>query len=85
MRRKWKGECIMFSGDTDCYQPLEASYRLTRACLEICLEYCNPAHIITKSALIRRDISLLSELAKKARIGVTVSIPYADDAMGRAL
>jgi DNA repair photolyase len=84
-RRSWKGESITFSGNTDCYQPLEASYGLTRACLEVCVEYRNPAHIITKSALVRRDIALLAKLAKVARAGVTVSIPYADDAMGRAI
>src|SRR6266487_715993 len=35
-RRSWKGDLIVFSGNTDCYQPLEASYGLTRACLEVC-------------------------------------------------
>ena len=84
-RRSWKGEAISFSGNTDCYQPLEASYSLTRACLSVCLEYRNPAHVITKSALVRRDIALLAELGKRARVGVAVSIPYADDAMGRAI
>ncbi len=84
-KRSWQGESITFSGNTDCYQPLEASYGLTRSCLEVCLEYRNPIHIITKSALVRRDISLIAELSKKARAGVTLSIPYADDAMGRAI
>lgn len=84
-KRSWKGESITFSGNTDCYQPLEASYRLTRACLEVCLEYRNPAHVITKSALVRRDVELLAELSRKARAGVTISIPFADDAMGRAI
>lgn len=84
-KRSWKGEPITFSGNTDCYQPLEASYGLTRACLQVCLDYRNPIHIITKSALIRRDFSLLEELSKKARAGVTISIPFADDAMGRAI
>lgn len=84
-KKSWRGESITFSGNTDCYQPLEASYRLTRACLEVCLDYRNPAHVITKSALVRRDIALLAELGAKARAGVTVSIPFADDAMGRAI
>jgi DNA repair photolyase len=84
-RRSWRGESITFSGNTDCYQPLEASYRLTRGCLEVCLDYRNPVHIITKSALVRRDVGLLAELAKKAAAGVTLSIPFADDAMGRAI
>src|SRR5215472_7293236 len=38
-RRSWAGELVLFSGNTDPYQPLEASYRLTRQCLEICAEY----------------------------------------------
>ena len=84
-KRSWKGESITFSGNTDCYQPLEASYRLTRGCLEVCLDYRNPAHVITKSALVRRDVALLADLHAKARIGVTLSIPFADDAMGRAV
>ena len=71
----WKGELIVFSGVTDCYQPLEASYRLTRGCLEICAEYRNPVAIITKSPLIERDIDVLQALAKVADVGITVSIP----------
>src|SRR5450432_3836428 len=54
-KKSWQGELVLFSGNTDCYQPLEASYRLTRACLEVCLDYRNPVHIITKSALVERD------------------------------
>src|SRR5947209_5224163 len=49
-KKSWKGELVVFSGVTDCYQPLEASYRLTRGCLEVCAEYKNPVVIITKSA-----------------------------------
>src|SRR5205807_5103342 len=37
-KKSWKGDVVVFSGVTDCYQPLEASYRLTRACLEVCAE-----------------------------------------------
>lgn len=84
-KRTWTGEPVSFSGNTDCYQPLEASYQLTKRCIEVCLDYRNPAHFITKSALIRRDIPLLSELGKRARVGVTISVPFADDAMGRAI
>ena len=59
----------MFSGVTDCYQPLEASYRLTRACLEVCVAHANPAAIITKSALIERDVDVLMR-AGACRLGV---------------
>ena len=79
-KRGWSGETVSFSGNTDCYKPLEASYQLTRRCLEVCLEYRNPAHVISKSALVRRDIGLLADLGRRARVGVTISIPFADDA-----
>ena len=84
-KRSWKGEVVVFSGVTDCYQPLEATYHLTRQCLEVCLEYKNPAHIITKSPLVERDIDLLVELGRKASVGVSVSVPLLDEANARAL
>ena len=52
-KKTWKKEVVVFSGVTDCYQPLEASYRLTRGCLEVCADVANPAAIITKSAARR--------------------------------
>lgn len=81
----WKGARIAFSGDTDCYQTLESSYGLTRACLEVCLEFSNPVGIITKSALIRRDVDLLARLAVEARARVTMSIAFADLQTSRAV
>jgi DNA repair photolyase len=65
----WRGELIMFSGVTDCYQPLEASLKLTRGCLEVCAEFRNPVAIITKAPLIERDVDVLVELARTARVG----------------
>ncbi|MEO0322989.1 MAG: PA0069 family radical SAM protein [Myxococcota bacterium] len=84
-RRSWEGEGIVLSGNTDCYQPLEASYGLTRACLEVCLAYRNPVAIITKSKLVRRDAELLAALHREAGCHVFVSIPFADDAMARGI
>lgn len=81
----WTGETLMFSGVTDAYQPLEASYRLTRRLLELCLLYRNPVSIITKSALIRRDADLLGALAREADAGVWMSIPYASDEVAGVL
>ncbi len=83
--RRWKGELVVFSGVTDCYQPLEASYRLTRRCLEVCVEYQNPAGIITKSPLVERDIDVLRELQRVARVGVTISIPIWNKEKARAV
>jgi DNA repair photolyase len=81
----WRGELIVFSGVTDCYQPLEAVWRLTRACLEVCDDYRNPAAIITKSVLVQRDVDVLARLQERASIRVFFSIPFADDATGRAI
>lgn len=78
-KRSWVGEAVMFSGNTDCYQPLEASYGLTRACLEVCAEHRNPVCVITKSALVRRDADLLARLARESRATVILSIPFARD------
>ncbi len=85
LRRSWKGDTIVFSGVTDCYQPLEAVYGLTRRCLEICAEFRNPVGIVTKGALVRRDVDVLSRLAREAAAVVYVSVPFADDAVGRAI
>jgi len=85
MKRSWEGERILFSGNTDCYQPLEGTYRLTRACLEVCLEFRNPCSIITKSALVRRDVDVVGELAKKVGTRATISIPFASNDLARAI
>jgi DNA repair photolyase len=84
-KRSWKGEVIALSGNTDCYQPLEASYRLTRGILGVCRDFRNPVGIVTKSLLIRRDVDLLAELARIARVRVSVSIPFVDEEMARAV
>src|SRR5213082_841049 len=84
-RRSWKGKLIAFSGVTDCYQPLEASYQLTRGCLEVCRDYRNPVCIITKAPLVERDMDLLTELSRVARVSVSVSIPLWDRDHARAL
>jgi DNA repair photolyase len=84
-RPSWKGELIVFSGVTDCYQPLEASFRLTRGCLEVCAEYHNPVAIITKGPLIERDLDVLQELARRSEIQVMVSIPFWRQEHARAI
>jgi DNA repair photolyase len=78
--KKWKGELVMFSGITDCYQPLEAAYGLTRACLEVCVEFKNPASVVTKGFLVARDADVLAELHRVAGASAALSIPFADAA-----
>jgi DNA repair photolyase len=84
-RRDLEGEPLVFSGNTDAYQPLEASYRLTRRCLEVCLRHGAAVAVITKSALVRRDADLLARLAERGRATVCLSIPVADDEIARRL
>jgi DNA repair photolyase len=75
----------MFSGVTDCYQPVEASLQLTRACLQVCAEFRNPVAIITKAPLVERDLDVLQELNRFASVHVNLSIPIFDQAMARAI
>lgn len=79
----WQGERILFSGNTDCYQPLEHRLGLTRACLEVCLRYRNPVSLITKSNLVERDVELLAALNAVATVHATLSIPYLDPKLAR--
>ncbi|MBX7096363.1 MAG: PA0069 family radical SAM protein [Myxococcaceae bacterium] len=84
-RPSWKGELVMFSGVTDCYQPLEASLEVTRGCLEVCAEYRNPVAIITKAPLIERDLDVLQQLHRDAAVSVAVSVPIWDQDLARAI
>lgn len=85
MRPSWKGDTIVFSFTSDPYLPLEAHYRLTRRCLEVCLEFRNPVGIVTKSALVRRDADLLVALAREAQASVFFTIGFDDHETARAL
>src|SRR5205823_3337104 len=85
MRRSWKGDPLVFSFTSDPYVPLEAHYKLTRRCLEVCQEFRNPVSIVTKSALIRRDIDLLADLTREAGVSVFFTIPFADYETARAV
>src|SRR4030095_2878199 len=85
MRPSWKGEQIVFSFTSDPYIPLESHYKLTRSCLEVCAEFRQPVGIITKSALIRRDIDVLQALAREASLSVFFTIPFTDREAARAM
>ncbi len=76
---------IAFSGVTDCYQPLEASYGLTLRCLEICNEFRHPIAVITKGALVRRDTQLLAKMNRRGGAHVSLSIPFASDEDARRI
>ena len=72
--KSWKAQTIVLSGNTDCYQPAEKKYEITRKCLEVFLKYRHPVGIITKNALLLRDLDLLKELAQHRLVGVNVSV-----------
>jgi DNA repair photolyase len=78
-RPSWYGDVVAFSGNTDCYQPVERRLELTRRCLEVCAEYKNPVGVITKSALVARDVDLLAALAADRAAQVFVSLTTLDE------
>ena len=82
-RRSWKKETVVIGAATDPYQPAEGRFRLTRQCLEAMRDFSNPAAMITRGPMIVRDIDVLSELARRAEVHVTFSIPTLDDDVWR--
>lgn len=85
LKKNWKPQTILFSGNTDCYQPAEKEVQLTRKMLQICLKYRNPAAIITKNALVLRDMDILEEMAKHRLIKVVLSITSLNENLRRKL
>src|SRR3984957_16633106 len=73
-RPKYQPQVLAMSGVTDCYQPAERQFRITRSCLEVLAEFRNPVSLITKNFLITRDIDVLKELAAFDAVHATISI-----------
>ncbi len=80
-RKTWVPTPIMLSGNTDCYQPIERKYKLTRGLLEVLLRFQHPVNIITKNQLILRDLDLLKALAENNLVHVMVSITTVNEAL----
>ncbi|MCF6228010.1 MAG: PA0069 family radical SAM protein [Planctomycetes bacterium] len=85
MKKSWKPQPVSLSGVTDAYQPVEQKLRITRSVIEVLAEFRNPVGIITKNALITRDIDLLSELEKYQAVSVNISITALDDNIRRLM
>ncbi len=83
--RSWNGETIVLSGNTDCYQPAEKTYGITRELLQICLDHNQSVSLITKNALVCRDIDILEQLAAKNLVHVHLSITTLDEELRRAM
>jgi DNA repair photolyase len=82
-RRSWRRESVSIGAATDPYQPAEGRYRLTRACIEALGEARTPFAIITRSPLVIRDVDVLSDAARRARVSVTFSVPTLDEEVWR--
>jgi len=76
---------ISLGANTDCYQPIERRYKITRQILEVLAECGHPATIVTKSALVERDLDLLAPMARKNLVKVFVSIGTLDRELARKL
>jgi DNA repair photolyase len=82
---RWRPEPITLSGVTDCYQPAERRFLLTRRCLEVAVEARQPITIITKNALVLRDLDLLRDLATDDVIHVILSVTTLDADLARVM
>lgn len=85
MNPKWECVPLGMSGNTDCYQPAEQRFHLTRKMLEVCNEFNQPVGLITKNAYMLRDKLLLKQMAKKKLISILVSITSFDEEIKRVM
>jgi DNA repair photolyase len=84
-KKNYQPVCILLSGNTDCYQPLERKLKITRSLLEIFLQYRNPVSIITKNNVILRDLDILAELGKMNLVHVNISITSLNEQLRQKL
>lgn len=84
-RPGWQPEGIALSGVTDCYQPAERHFQITRRCLEVALEARQPISLISKNALMLRDLDILRELAAMSLVHVNFSITSLDAELARGM
>ncbi len=81
----WRGETIVMSGVTDCYQPVEKDLAITRACLEVCLAFRQSVSIITKNALVLRDVDIIRRLNAHGLVRIGLSLTTLDAALSRVM
>ena len=83
--KNWVPRPIVLSGNTDCYQPIERKLKITRSLLEVFREYHHPVGIITKNALVQRDLDVLKDLAADRLVKVNLSITTLNEDLRRDL
>lgn len=84
-KRHYTPSPIALGANTDCYQPIERRYRLTRGIIELLSECSHPLTIVTKSSLVERDLDLLGPMARRNLVRVHVSIGTLDRTLARRL
>lgn len=84
-KKNYKPVCIMLSGNTDCYQPVERKLGITQKLLEVFWKYKNPVSIITKNNVILRDIDLLTDMARRNLVHVNISITSLNEQLRQKL
>lgn len=84
-KKSYIPKTIMLSGNTDCYQPIERELEITRQLLQLCLDYRHPVSIITKNALVLRDLDILTQMTKQNLVSVALSIPTLNESLRRVM
>ena len=84
-RPSWTGALVALGTATDCYQPIEGYYKLTRGALQALCDYSNPTSVVTKGPMVVRDIDVLQELTRRTDCTVCVSVPCVDETVWRQL
>jgi DNA repair photolyase len=84
-KRGYQPKPIAFGTNTDCYQPIERRYKIMRGLIEVLAACEHPLTIVTKSALIERDIDLLAPMAKKNLVKAFISVTTLDHKLARTL
>src|SRR3954470_6272970 len=82
-RPRWARDLVAVGTATDPYQPAEGRYRLTRGCIERLAAHRTPLHLLTRGPLIVRDIDVLSDAARAAKVSLTISVPTIDQEIWR--
>jgi len=85
MKKSYRPKTVALGSNTDPYQPIERTYRLTRQVLEVFSEFGHPVGIVTKSALIERDIDILAPLAEKGLVKVAISVTTLERKLARSM
>lgn len=85
LKQNWQVAPIMLSGNTDCYQPQERKFELTRQMLKVLVKYRHPVGLITKNSLITRDIDILQDLASENLVHVMISITTLNEDLRRIM